>query len=232
MNEFSAPAQANPVGLSSPLPSSPKVFGILSIIFASIMLLINLPASCAGLFGSTVSNMGNVLSGEVEDGVAIAAVMDAVGSVYRVMGIQGVMMLAMSAVLLAISIGQLNYRRWAAKWSFVWGCLGLACLAIVIGLYVFVVGPAYERLFAAMASADPQAEKAAELLSGMGSMMGGWTSVAQVILLAPYPILMIVFFRKPDVVQAMNKEWSGCQRHRDPRATVREDRHERQTEGS
>ena len=204
MNDF-APHSMEEASGGLAVPSSPKVLGILSIIFASLMLLVNLPASCMGFFGSAVTEMGSAFSTEVQDGEAFQGMMEVVGTIYRVAGIQGLIMLAMSGLLLGIGVGQLKYRRWAAKWSVIWGGMGLGVLAIIAGLMIFVLGPAYERMFEAVALADPEAEKAAEMLAGFGSMMGGWASAIQVIILAPYPILMIVFFRKPNIVQAMSR---------------------------
>ncbi|MBN2495732.1 MAG: hypothetical protein JXR96_14155 [Deltaproteobacteria bacterium] len=195
------PMPGQPLGA---LPSSPKVLGTLSIIFASIWMLLNMFSACAGLAGSAVGKLGGLAAMEGGRDAQIAGeALETIATVYRIMGIQGLLMLGMSAVLLAVGIGQLRYRRWAADWSVYWGVGALVVLAIVACLYIFVVGPAYERLFESIGQHDAEAAQVTEMMSGMGSMMGGGTAIATIVFLAPYPILLIAFFRKQRVRAAM-----------------------------
>jgi hypothetical protein len=167
--------------------------GILSIVFGSLVGLFSL----FGLLGTgMMMGMGMPTGGEAagfdqtyENFLEVARVPNL---------INGVLMVGMSIALVAIGIGQVKYRRWAAQASVIWGAAALVVLVILATVQFTMVAPAMERLFADLAATDPEMPE----LSGFGSMMGVM-GVFSLALYLPYPILMIVFFRKPPVVEAM-----------------------------
>jgi len=187
---------------------APKVFGILSIIFSSWILLLNLPLAFGGVVGSKISQMGEIanmsgqLSGKAKDlpPEIVARILDVVGTLYSVMAFQGFLLMAMSGVLLGIGVGQVKYRKWAADWSVYWGAAGILAVVVMIGMLVFVVGPAYEDMFGLIAEIDPDDAAVGVML---GVMIGGWVGFAIAIVYVPYPLLLLIFFRKENVRAVM-----------------------------
>lgn len=169
----------------------PQVMGILSIVFGSLVGLFSL----FGLLGTGMM-MGMPTGGEVqgfdqtyEDFLEIARVPNL---------INGVLMVGMSIALLVIGIGQVKYRKWAAQASVAWGAAALVVLVILAVVQFTMVAPAMQQLFDDLAASEPEAAQFAEF----GSMMGVM-GIFRLALYLPYPILMIVFFRKRPVVEAM-----------------------------
>lgn len=190
-----------------PQTSIPKTFGILSIIFASLGLLGGLLNSCSGLFASAVGSMGSLVPPD-RAGQDVKPMFDAMAGVYRGIGIQGAIMTIMSGMLLAIGIGQLRYRRWAQAWSVNWGIMALAALAAMILVALLIIGPAYSRfleMIAEQARTGKGGELPAGFSSGIGSLIGGGSAFGMALFYAPYPILLIAFFRREKVKAAMTR---------------------------
>jgi cytochrome bd-type quinol oxidase subunit 2 len=189
------PTQAtNPVGAVAPGRNKiPQVMGILSIVFGSLVGLFSL----FGLLGTgMMMGMGMPTAGEApgfdqtyENFLELAQVPNL---------INGVLMVGMSIALIAIGIGQVKYRRWAAQASVIWGAAALVVLVILAIVQFTMVAPAMEQFFNDLAATDPEAPE----FAGFGSMMG-MVGIFSLAMYLPYPILMIVFFRKPPVVEAM-----------------------------
>jgi hypothetical protein len=167
----------------------PQVMGILSIVFGSLVGLFSL----FGLLGTGMM-MGMPTGGppgfdqSYEDFLDIVRVPNL---------INGVLMVGMSIALVVIGIGQVKYRRWAAQASVMWGAAALLVLVILAIVQLTMVAPAMEQFFADLAAADPEMPE-----FGFGRLMG-MMGVFSLAVYLPYPILMIVFFRKRPVVEAM-----------------------------
>ena len=187
--------------------AAPKVFGILSIIFASLVLL----SSALGLLATAASSMVKDMGSMVPDGdkaAEIAAVAGPMVKVYQGIGLLSLIMFVMSALLLAIGIGQLRYRAWAQRWSVYWGVAGLVCVVLMVAISMLVVSPAYAEMFDSMARLKPGAggeAAAAGSMSGFGSIFGGTFAVVTVIFYAPYPALMLLFFTRDHVRASMTQ---------------------------
>jgi len=166
--------------------NAPRTIGILSIIFGSIISI----TSLLGIFGrqlgasmqatSSAREAFEQFSAEVHTwSVAIACVM-----------------MAMSLSLVFIGIGQRGYRRWAARASVMWGAIALLVLVAQTVIQFTVMMPAMEHFVESMPHA-------------VDMPMGGIMKVSAVIGLlfyAPYPIILIVCFRKPNIVAAMDQQ--------------------------
>lgn len=187
---------------SGPPTSVPKVFGVLSIIFASLIGLGGLLSSCGLAMGGV---MGSIPadSAKLEE---MRPMMQAMKTVYTGFGLQGVILLSMSIWLLVLGIGQMRYRAWACRQSVTWGLAALVALAAMVAIAVVIVGPAYKQMFEAIAHAAPHTGDVAptKMPSGMGTMLGGSMAAMMVIFYAPYPILMIAMFSRDHVRAAMN----------------------------
>jgi hypothetical protein len=179
----------------------PKVFGVLSIIFASVTLLGGLLGSCsflaAGAFGA-MSSMG------VDKEREMMAMLGPMKTIYNAFGFQSLIFIGMSVWLLVIGIGQLRYRAWAQRQSVAWGFAGIIGVVVVVAISLAVIGPAYRDMFNSIATLGLHGDKAPpQMPGGMGVMMGGSTSVLQIFLCAPYPILMLIMFTRDHVRAAM-----------------------------
>src|SRR5262245_60075344 len=95
--------------------AAPKVFGVLSIIFSSLVLL----GSTFGLLGTAASSVLEGVSdvaNDSEKAAEIKAMVAPMAKIYQGIGLQSMILFVMSALLLAIGIGQLRYRAWARRW--------------------------------------------------------------------------------------------------------------------
>ena len=98
----------------SELSSAPKTFGVLSIVFSSIVLLWSLPSTLMLMVPFIASKAGNLTG---KNGFGDAAMVSSLKLVYGGIGFIGLLLAIMSGLLLAIGIGQVRYRRWAQKIS-------------------------------------------------------------------------------------------------------------------
>src|SRR5947209_6010974 len=151
--------QSGPPPLPPPLGTSstsvPKVFGVMSIIFASIVGLGGLLFSCSLPAAGFMGAAGNGMSGE--KAAEMAPMLQAMKSVYTGLGLQGVIFLAMSIWLLVLGIGQLRYRVWACRQSVTWGLAALIALGVMVVISLVLVGPAHTQMVEAMAHAGSRA---------------------------------------------------------------------------
>jgi hypothetical protein len=185
--------------------AAPKVFGILSIIFASITLLSSTLGLLLTAASSALKNMGN-MAPDGDKAAEVAAMVGPMAKVYQGIGLLSLIMFVMSVLLLAIGIGQLRYRAWAQRWSVYWGVAGLACVALMVAISMLVVSPAYTEMFDALSRLKPQGDGQAAMpgsMSSFGSIFGGTFAVMTVVLYAPYPALMLLFFTRDQVRASM-----------------------------
>lgn len=189
-------------------PKSPKVFGILSIIFASITLLFSIFAFLGTFAGANMKEMIAASSGfNGVDAVVAEGVADLIGGIYTAGAINSGLFVFFSALLLAIGIGQVGYRRWARSWSVFWGAGALVSLVVMSVLLFTMVGPVYDRIFelaGAAAYDDPQLRRMMAA-ADMGPIAGAGGTVFLVLFFAPYPILLLAFFTKERVREAMTR---------------------------
>jgi hypothetical protein len=188
-----------------PVPSSaPKVFGVLSIIFASIVLLFGLLASCGGLAGQGFSKVGG-FGPQNSQTAQMREALSYMSTIYMAIGIQGLILTVMSSLLLAIGIGQLRYRRWAGAWSVYWAGLALVALAGMVALSFLLIGPAYQKMFDAIARGAPSGAIPTAFSGSMANIFGGTSGVMTVLFYAPYPILLLIFFTREHVRASMDR---------------------------
>ena len=187
-----------------PPSSAPKIFGVLSIIFGSLVLLGGLLGACGGLIGRSFGKLGQ-LGQKVggQEGEMLERMMTHMGSIYSAIGVQSLIFAAMSGWLLAIGIGQLRYRRWARGQTVYWSAVALVVLVGVVLLNVLWIGPAYEAMFADLQKATPSGALPSQFTSSFGSWFGGTSGVMTVLLYAPYPVLMLIYFTREAVRAAM-----------------------------
>lgn len=167
-------------------PNSPKVIGLLSIIFGAIVAVFSLLGlGSSSMSMSSIRDLGSELVGPFESYLAALQPWATVITV---------VMIAMSAGLVFIGIGQRGYRRWARTAAIAWSIAALVVLVGQLAFYYGVTGPALERLVKSI-SGSP----IADMMSGMSSSMG----LIALVLYTPYPVIQLVLMRKPHVVAAM-----------------------------
>ncbi len=186
-----------------PLTSVPKVFGVLSIIFASLTLLGGLFGSCSFLAAGA---FGAISSAGADKAPEVGAMLGPMKTVYNAIGFQSLIFIGMSVWLLVLGIGQLRYREWAGKQSVTWGFAALGAVIAIVGISLGVIGPAYRDMFNGLTHIVPHdGAPVPQMPQGVGVMMGGSFSVFQIFICTPYPILMLILFTRDHVRAAMNK---------------------------
>jgi hypothetical protein len=190
---------------NQPSTAIPKVFGILSIIFASMVLLFGLLGSCMGFAFRSLGNLGSSLPQSGQAGEQARIMMEYMGTIYFYIGIQSLAFAAMSAWLLTIGIGQLRYRRWARNHTIYWSIAAFVVLVAVVVFSFAFIGPAYQRMFEAMAKSAPSGALPSAFTGTMSGLVGGSTGITMLIFYAPYPILLLIYFTRPRVIAAMNQ---------------------------
>jgi len=198
-------AWALPPPIERPPTAVPKVFGILSIVFGGWLLLSGLFSSLFIVIGPLLDNLADLAPPDAPQREVVREMMGIVGTIYTAVGIQGLIFAVMSGILLALGIGQLRYRRWAVRATVLWGIAALVLTVVMAGLSCLVLGPTLERAIETAAAADPHAEMPAGLGGIFGMLFGGTGGIATLIFYAPYPILLIAYFRKSYVQAAMNR---------------------------
>jgi hypothetical protein len=169
----------------------PRTFGILSIVFASIVLV----SSLFGMFGMLVPAMLSHAppSSRPEDAQALKMV----SAMYLGMGYISTILAVMSGLLLALGIGQLRYRRWAAVWSVRWGIVALGSIVVMALILTSTASSVAGDVASAARATDPSAAR------HVGTAFGAIYAAMMVLFYSPYPILMLVYFSRDRVRAAM-----------------------------
>ena len=168
----------------------PRTFGILSIVFASLVLV----GSLFGLLGLIVPvALKHAPPSRPED----AQAMQMLSNMYLGMGLISAILSVMSALLLALGIGQLRYRKWAAVWSVRWGVVALGAVVVMAILMTTTMRSTLGSVGALAETPNPQAAR------DVGSMIGVVYASMMVLFYSPYPILMLVYFSRERVRAAM-----------------------------
>lgn len=172
----------------------PRTMGILSIVFGSIVLFFSLFGTLGLIVPLVVSHAPPPT--RPDD----AIVMQAVTRIYGAMGGISAMLTVMSALLLALGIGQMRYRRWAGVWSVRWAVVALGAVVVM----ALVAATFFSSFFDLMAAGDHAATP--QGLAGAreaGRAMGIVYAAMTVLMYAPWPIVMLAFFSRKHVRAAM-----------------------------
>lgn len=180
------------------------MFGVLSIIFSSVVLL----GSALGLLGtlasSALAGAGNMVP-DADKAAELNAMLAPMARVYQGLGLESLILFLMSVLLLAIGIGQLRYRAWARRWSVYWAVAGLACVVLLVVISMVIVSPAYADLLDALSRIKPPNGEQMPQLGALSGMVGGVFAVIAIILYTPYPALMLLFFTREHVRASMTR---------------------------
>jgi hypothetical protein len=168
----------------------PRTFGILSIIFAGIVLLFSLFGVISLLVPLLIAHAPP--PARAEDAANIAAISHA----YTAMGGVSALLSVMSAALIALGIGQLRYRAWAAVWSVRWAVVALGVVIVMADL----MATTFTRSIFELASRGSPSPPA---MHQLGNVLGLVYAAMTVFFYAPYPIVLLIFFSRPRVRAAM-----------------------------
>lgn len=195
--------------------SAPKVFGILLIIFASIMTLYGLLGGLATMFisdftSSLMSFAGAMAEQDVDLGMS--AFFDKMKPVYYTTG-------GLEIVKGIISIGGLfagiwltQYKEKGRKLALYWAYAALGYLVIYTLVQVIYIIPETVAVQMGMFSgieeleSDPAAMAAMSGMSGMTSSFSYIGVVIGTLFMAVFPVLVLIFMLKPSVKEACSEE--------------------------
>ena len=190
--------------------SGPKVFGVLSIVFASLTILSSLVGGCSlsmsrgGKMAAFSAFSAAPLGGA--SGVA-EAYQRYYDSTFIASAAQLALLGSLSILLLFVGIGQLRYRRWAWVGTLAWGAAALAVIAVMQLLSHLVFRPAAAQLVADLMRGLPPGSPQAVMMGWMSSFMGGGaTSWIMLIVYLPYPLLQLLYFGRGSIRQVMTAE--------------------------
>lgn len=183
----------------------PKVFGVLSIVFSSLLLASGLMWGCLCVGTQVLDGFASEFSGNGPDAEHAELIMTHMGEAYFWQGVQGIVLALVSAVLLPIGIGQVRYRRWARHWTIYWSWLALATLVGLIVLSFVVIAPAFREMLDAVADSSVSDAHPLVFPRGLGGVVGAGMSVTLLVFYAPYPILLLIYFTRDRVRAAMNR---------------------------
>jgi hypothetical protein len=169
----------------------PRTFGILSIVFASLVLVSSLFGMLALIVPAALAHAPPSSRPEEMQALKLMSTM------YLGMGIVSCILAVMSGLLLALGIGQLRYRQWAAVWSVRWGVVALGTIVIMAIVLTTTMGSMVGSFASAANAPDPSAAR------HVGTAFGAIYGVMMVLFYAPYPILLIVYFARDRVRAAM-----------------------------
>jgi len=207
----SNPYQAPVAELAQPpelIAVSPKVIGILSIVFASIVMV-------AGLIGLLVFEAASrrylspVTAAEEYSPWSmdmLRVVLAPMRDVHRGFMYQCAILTVMSIALLVIGIGQVRYRKWACNASLSWGGTALVCVGAMIAIVMLIITPAYSAIFD-LAARLPSRVIAARVATwnGLIGTARDWLMAITVVLYTPYPVVLLYFFSRGNVRAAMTR---------------------------
>lgn len=186
---------------------APRILGVLSIVFAAMTLFGTLTGSCFNYVGRNTPELGTIMGQGMTDPEAAAAAYNAFyQNTYGASMVSGALLGVMSVALLVLGFGQLRFRRWARRWSVIWGWAALGALAVMLAVSFLVVHPESERMAEAMSKAAPTGSLNHHFYSTVAPLISGWLTAAMTVgSYAPYPILLIKLFSKQRVKESMDK---------------------------
>ena len=180
---------AQPVGVTT----APRTFGILSIVFASLVLV----GSLFGVLGLLVPLLVSHAPPPTRPEEAQA--LKLVSTMYLGIGAVSAILTVMSSFLIALGIGQLRYRKWAAIWSPRWGIVALGALVIMAILMTTTMRSSFGGILAAGGNDAAMTGPGRQVGTALGAVYAGM----MVVFYAPYPILLIAYFSRERVRAAM-----------------------------
>jgi hypothetical protein len=191
----------SPAPVPSSRPSSPKVFGVLSIIFGSLVLVMSLASGCMNTVGK--GQLGQLAALGAKQPQKVVAAFERFQSTIRIPTMaSSAVFITMSAGLILIGIGQVRYARWGRSSTLIWSAVALFALTAVVAMNMLVVRPAMLDYF----------EEIKRHSTGIDALALSWTSsltsspVMQILsfaLYAPYPVLMLFVFASRKAKDAM-----------------------------
>ena len=167
--------------------SSPRTLGTLSMVFGGIVAAFSLLNLVAGNAFANMVDHSHIRKESWERYMS---------DIHGASMAMAAVMLVMSASLFYIGMGQRGYQRWATRASVWWGIAAIVVLAAQLVVNLSVVVPAMDRLL------DGMANQRLRDTMGAGMKVGVFGGL---LFYLPYPIVMIVAFRKQANVDAMDQ---------------------------
>lgn len=198
----------------------PRVFGILSIIFSCLVFVMVLLKSLS-MVTYTPQLEGAVYGQDIGDTKATQQALVAFYEATRVpKAVTAGSYAIMSLVLFLIGLGQLRYRPWALRWTWIWSAAGLVVLFATGWIEIGWIQPKALELQAALAAAAKGGGQQAQMMAMVAGIMTGSTTLAllKMALYLPYPIILLIYFTRARVKASLRH--SGTERHSDSHANL------------
>ena len=178
---------------------TPVTLGVLSMIFGGLIAVYSgFNLVFQSFSGSFMSSMGQLAAsaprrpGQPDPAVMFAKLGEAAKSIapYTMALLTG--KLLFSLALIAIGYGLYKRMRWARSGAVGWGALALIYLVAELMVTIGIVQPrmnaAMQEVFRSMPNGDP----GAAMMQAMQGSQGAITVVVNLILYAPFPILLLI----------------------------------------
>jgi hypothetical protein len=172
---------------------TPVVLGVLSIVFASLVVLWS--GAQLAMQGMTSNILSDIKTPARAGQPDLSVVMKRAAEVQKEMmpitaTIQGGMV-ALSVVLFVVGLGLLKRQVWSRRAAIAWGAVALLFLPVRIYLECGVVLPRAQAV-AQEAMAQIGTADASHLVSSLQSAQSAATAGLLVLLYAPFPIVLLV----------------------------------------
>ncbi|HEX8951212.1 MAG TPA: hypothetical protein VF997_10545 [Polyangia bacterium] len=178
---------------------TPVTLGVLSMVFGGLVALYSgFNLLFQSFSGSFMSSMGQLVAsaprkpGQPDPSVMFAKLGEAVKSIapYTTALLAGKVLF--SIALIVIGYGLYKRMRWSRSGAIGWGALALVFLAAELMVTIGVIQPhmnaAMQEVFRSMPNGDP----GAAMMQAMQGSQGAITVVMNLVLYAPFPILLLV----------------------------------------
>jgi len=182
--------------------------GTLLIIFSSLYLLTSLFGAVTTFLGDTFTGLISAVISESPEikkaGIDFASLFTELKPVYRIQGLEKLATAAISGFGLFAGIKLVQYRIEGIKFSLQWALAALGYLVVEIAVYIAYINPIVTKFVTKLtAQLKPLMSKdelgSLDVITSMVGTMGLGSTLALAIVMAVFPVLMLVLLQSGSV---------------------------------